>query len=161
MLSIRILILASFSLGKLFARNNLTSTGLYSRSSSIVNGYDSPYRSFYVSVAVYDRRGKRYQCGGSIIGSRTVITAAHCIKPGNCICSPFYFLPVCNLNFSSICLKKLWLFSTPPHAKRFWLFSGFPPFQFGLPFILKKKVVQKLFTQHFAYQKCCKNLFTC
>ena len=43
-----------------------------------MNGYNAPDRPFYVKITALDRNGDKWNCGGSIIGSQHVLSAAHC-----------------------------------------------------------------------------------
>ena len=47
---------------------------------SIINGYDAPDRPYYVrlDITMYSN-GTRDYCGGTIISSGYVLTAAHCL----------------------------------------------------------------------------------
>jgi len=49
---------------------------------SIINGWDTKDWQFYVQVETCRSQNDCYTCGGSMIRSKTVLTAAHCIMEG-------------------------------------------------------------------------------
>ena len=48
---------------------------------TIMNGYDSPEKLFYVRAKIRHNKGTS-RCGGSIITSEHVLSAAQCFKQG-------------------------------------------------------------------------------
>merc|ERR1711879_262120 len=48
---------------------------------AIINGYNAPYRPFYVQIRMYhngQKEGVYGLCGGTIVGPKDVLTGAHC-----------------------------------------------------------------------------------
>ena len=63
--------------------------------SSIVNGYNSTSRRFFVQILIRINPRGLFVCGGSIIGNTHVLSAAHCFAKSNVvrviICIPNFF----------------------------------------------------------------------
>merc|ERR550532_2877623 len=49
---------------------------------AIVNGYDAPNRPFYVEININQGGNWYATCGGTIISSHHVLSAAHCFADG-------------------------------------------------------------------------------